>query len=237
MSKAKSGIFYQGVSEIDGSPIVGVMVVSSKNGKTGNMIQTYIIRSDMSPLDANRTGADYAICGNCPHRGIANPAKASGLADKRTCYVNLGQGALQVWKRFSTGGYPVLSQEQIQENVRGRMVRIGTYGDGFAVPETVWANIRAHAMGVTAYTHQAENSYNYYMKSADSLQDAQKQWSNGFRTFRIVSDYSEKQANEIACPSSRGVTCNDCGLCDGSKQAKSIVIEVHGVGKKHFQGV
>ncbi len=133
MSKAKSGIFYQGVSEIDGSPIVGVMVVSSKNGKTGNMIQTYIIRSDMSPLDANRTGADYAICGNCPHRGIANPNKVSGLADKRTCYVNLGQGALQVWKRFSTGGYPVLSQEQIQENVRGRMVRIGTYGDGFAV--------------------------------------------------------------------------------------------------------
>lgn len=237
MSKAKSGIFFQGASVIDGAPIVGVMIVSSSNSKTGNMVQTYIIRSDMNPIDANRTGADVSICGNCPHRGIANPDKVSGTADDRPCYVNLGQGALQVYKALVAGKYPILTEEEIINNVQGRMVRIGTYGDGYAIPSARWVVIRKHAKGVTAYTHQEANNEIHYMKSADSLDSAKQAWANGYRTFRIVSSYSEIQANEIICPSEKGVKCEDCGLCDGSKKAKSIVIQVHGAGKKHFTAV
>jgi hypothetical protein len=237
MSKTKSGIFYQGASIIDGSPIVGVMLVSSSNGKTGNMVQTYIIRSDMDPITANRKGKDYAICGNCPHKGTVNPAKTTGLAENRTCYVNLGQGALQVYKSFALGKYPVLSTEDIINNVSNRMVRIGTYGDGYAIPNQVWQLIKDNAAGITAYTHQETNNEKFYMKSADSLEFAKKAWESGYRTFRIVSDYSQKQNNEIACPSEKGVKCIDCGLCDGTKQAKNIVIQVHGSGKKHFTTV
>ena len=61
-------IFYQGPSQIDGAPIVGIAVLRSKNDKTGDMVQTYILRSDMTPLVALATGADSSICGACPHR-------------------------------------------------------------------------------------------------------------------------------------------------------------------------
>lgn len=235
--KPKSGIFYNGASVIDGKQIIGVMIVSSGNTKTGNVIQTYIIRSDMNPLEANRKGEDFSICGSCPHRGTANSEKVSGLADNRSCYVNLGQGVTQVYKSFLKGNYPVLTDEEITSNVSGRMVRIGTYGDGYAIPENRWALIRANAEGITAYTHQQNNTHDYYMKSADSLQEAQGHWRGGYRTFRIVKDYSEVQKNEIVCPSEKGVLCKDCGLCDGSKKAKSVVIKVHGVGAKNFKGV
>jgi hypothetical protein len=49
--------------------IVTGLTERSKNKKTGGMIQTYIIRTDMSPLDAMRQDKDKAICGNCPLRG------------------------------------------------------------------------------------------------------------------------------------------------------------------------
>jgi hypothetical protein len=117
------------------------------------------------------------------------------------------------------------------------MVRIGSYGDGAAVPSEVWQNIREHAQGVTAYTHQGLNQDSTFMVSADSLSVAQQAWKVGKRTFRIVTDYAQKQPNEVICPSSKGVTCNDCGLCDGNKQVKSVVIEVHGTGAKNFKGV
>lgn len=234
--KAKSGILWQGSSMIDGSPIVCVMIVSSSNTKTGNMVQTHIIRADVDPLTANRTGLDRAICGDCPHRGKADPTASKGLAVGRSCYVNIGQGPLGVFRKFKAGGYPTLTPDEIRQNVTGRMVRIGSYGDGAAVPASVWQGIKEYAQGVTAYTHQGLNQANHYMVSADSLAVAQSAWNTGKRTFRIVQDYSERQPNEVPCPSSKGIQCIDCGLCDGSTQAKSVVIQVHGIGAKHFQG-
>lgn len=63
-SKPKSSVIYQGPSLIDGSPIVCIAIIGSGNVKTGSMIQTYIIRSDISPMEASKSGLDYAICGN-----------------------------------------------------------------------------------------------------------------------------------------------------------------------------
>lgn len=51
-------VFYDGPSSIDGAPIIGVAVLKSENGKTGNMVQTYILRADMAPLSAIADGAD-----------------------------------------------------------------------------------------------------------------------------------------------------------------------------------
>ena len=60
-------IIYQGESLIDNKNIVVIYFNGSKNTKTGNMAQTYIIRSDIDPLLASKTGEDYSICGNCKH--------------------------------------------------------------------------------------------------------------------------------------------------------------------------
>ena len=45
--KPKGYIIYEGASLIDGKPIVEIAILSSKNVKTGNMIQTYILRPFM----------------------------------------------------------------------------------------------------------------------------------------------------------------------------------------------
>jgi len=76
----KNGVIYRGPSLIDGAPIVVVALWSKANRKTGGMLQTYVIRDDMDPLKASKTGADRAICGDCPHRGNAttDPARSCG---------------------------------------------------------------------------------------------------------------------------------------------------------------
>jgi len=99
--KPKSCVIYSGPSKIDGSPIVCVYIPASGNIKTGNMAQTYILRADIDPITASRTGADYAICGDCKHRGQVSPSKITGWASNRSCYVNLGQGPGQVYKAYN----------------------------------------------------------------------------------------------------------------------------------------
>lgn len=239
-ARAVSSVLWRGASLIDGSPIAVVATVGSANSKTGDMVQTWIIRTDMAPIEANRTGADVAVCGTCPHRGEV--VEGARMAQRRTCYVNLGQAPTAVFKCLSRGGYPeALTREARAAIGRGRMVRVGAYGDGAAVPAEVWADLISEADGHTAYSHQFDThvapSADLYMQSADTLATAQAAWSVGRRTFRIVADHSEiVRGAEVECPSARGVQCRDCGLCDGSKRAKSVAIVVHGTGARHFQG-
>jgi hypothetical protein len=238
---AKSSIIYQGPSLIDGSPIVVIAKVSkSRNSKTGAMVQTYIIRSDMSPLEASKTGLDYAICGNCKHRGTPSTLAKHKQAIKRSCYVVLGQGPQGIYKGFMRGIYPVASgHDAIAYLGAGRMVRIGTYGDGAAVPSHIWDSLISQAKGRTGYTHQtgmtgAAVRPDITMISADTLTEAEAAWAAGNRTFRVIKDVSEiVKGREISCPASAEAgfktTCMDCGLCAGNTvKAKSIAIIDHG---------
>jgi len=235
---ATSAIIYEGPSLIDGAPIVAIATVGSSNSKTGDMVQTWIIRTDVPPIEANRTGLDIAICGNCPHKGVV--VEGAKMAQNRTCYVNIGQAPTSVYKAYKRGAYRKATTAAAQAAIgAGRMVRIGSYGDGAAVPADVWEGLKADAKGHTAYSHQfdtaAAPSPSIYMHSADTLADAQTAWAAGRRTFRIVAEVAEiVKGSEIECPSDRGVKCADCGLCDGSKRAKSVAIVVHGTGAKHF---
>ena len=234
--KIKSGIVYSGPSVIDSKPIVVVAIAKSSNSKTGDMLQTYIIRSDIDPITANRIGADASICGGCKHKGTANTAKTKGLADGRTCYVNLGQGVLQVYKAYLKGNYRQLTDDEIIEMGRGNMVRIGTYGDGAAVPQDRIKLLKSEAAGFTAYSHNAKylgDNARYYMHSADSVQEAKAMHNAGYRTFRVIPVSQASNAllkNEIYCPSDKGVQCKDCGLCNGGymSKTKSIAIVAHG---------
>ena len=235
-------IIYQGKSLIDGAPIVVVALAKSTNKKTGNMVQTYIIRSDMDPLAASKSGADYSICGNCKHRGISNNDPNKKQAVKRSCYVTLFHGPLQVYKSFKKGNYK--HSKNITALGAGRMVRLGTYGDPAAVPSHIWNQLLKDAKGRTGYTHQsnikgADVRPDLTMISADNIKDARIAWQNKRRTFRIITAVSEKKDNEIICPASeeagKKTTCERCKLCSGSDiKAPSIAIVAHGSGAAYI---
>jgi hypothetical protein len=66
-------IIYEGPSVIDGAPIVAIATgfkSPSSNDKTGTMIQVWILRADIAPHEAQKTGADESICGDCPMRPL-----------------------------------------------------------------------------------------------------------------------------------------------------------------------
>ena len=156
------------------------------------------------------------------------------LAEKRKCYVRIDQGSLIVWKAYQKGSYP--KTNDISELGRGRMVRLGTYGDPAAVPSYVWHQLLEEAIGHTAYSHQNDIipiDKKIFMGSADSLEHAKKFWNDNIRTFRVIQNLDEIQDNEILCPASkeagRKSTCAKCKLCSGtsSNSKKSIAIVQH----------
>lgn len=249
--RPQSSVIYNGPSQLDGAPIVVVAIVTSANSKTGNMIQTHIIRSDIAPLEASRTGADYAICGNCQHRGTPTDAPGKKTAQGRTCYVNIGQGPTVVFKAYSRGKYPTATPEQTRALAAGRMVRLGTYGDPAAVPAHIWDDLLANAAGHTGYTHQHQHhgaDYSRMMYSADTADDAAQAHNKGFRTFRVIpvqqwQDHGKAALlkNEALCPASKEAgyksTCSTCKLCTGSTtKARSIAIVAHGTGRNSVKG-
>ena len=68
------------------------------------------------------------------------------------------------------------------------------------------------------------------------IEEQKQAIAEGWRTFRVTSDLSDKLPNEIVCPNTtKAIQCADCGLCSGmSTRARNIVIEVHGAKKKKF---
>ena len=234
MKQLNKAILYEGPSLIDGQPIVAIATYSDKNTKTGLMVQTYILCQNIDPRDANKTGQDFSICGNCPLKGIPTMDPKRKLAEKRKCYVRIDQGSLIVWKAYQKGSYP--KTNDISELGRGRMVRLGTYGDPAAVPSYVWHQLLEEAIGHTASSHQNDIipiDKKIFMGSADSLEHAKKFWNDNIRTFRVIQNLDEIQENEILCPASkeagRKSTCAKCKLCSGtsSNSKKSIAIVQH----------
>lgn len=232
-NKARGVVFYRGPSEIDGSPIVGVAVFASANRKTGNMVQTYILRDDMAPVEAIKSGADSAICGGCTHRGQHDK---SGLliSGTRTCYVVIGQGPTGVWKGLQADQYPTVDAKGL---FAGRFVRLGTYGDPAAIPFAVWSDLLEGTTGHNGYTHQWRDCDSRFaslcMASADDEQDRRDANALGYRTFRVRPDLS-KLKGEFVCPASeeagKKLTCVQCKACGGtsSKARADVAITLHG---------
>jgi hypothetical protein len=241
-NKKPSGyIIYRGASLLDGKPIVVVAITAeSKNGKTGNLVQTYIMADNgLSPVVSAQTLEDVSVCGDCKHR--------RGMGG--SCYVNLGQGARSVMDGVMRGIYP----EKILASTlaaKGRKVRLGTYGDPAAVPAAVWSSLLSQASGHTGYTHQwrkgkADHVKQWCMASADTMDEFAAAKFAGWRTFRVRdvnADGAEglKYVNEMACPASeeqgKRLTCEDCMACSGGIDSKkaSVTIVVHGSLKNRF---
>jgi hypothetical protein len=231
--------------------IVVIMIIRSSNKKTGNMVQTYIIRKDVNPLEALKNGKDKAICGDCIHRGrFIKNEKTGKIEWKRTCYVNVGQGVLQVYKSYIKGNYPKYNPHKhdvrlLDKNGNKRMIRLGTYGDPAFVPLRVWEYFLPKFDGKTGYTHQWGKSWidpnfkNIVMASCDSKSNVNDSNAIGYRSF-IVVPHDEKIAkindmNAINCLSdSIGRKCEECGLCNGNEKnkGKNVYINAHGSSKR-----
>lgn len=246
-------IIYSGPSKIDGSPIIAVYLQGSNNSKTGrSMSQVYILQADIDPIAANRTGADFGVCGDCPHRGVADSNKVSGLAVGRSCYVNLGQGPNQIYKAYKAGKYKPASLEELSSIGEGQVIRLGAYGDPLAIPSHIIRALLSKSKGHTSYTHASGllpgSTMSHSMISADTPEQALEAHNKGLRTFRVIpiKKWQDKGAKsllkgEILCPASKEagarVTCSDCLLCSGQNtKAKSIAIPAHGAGKIHHKG-
>lgn len=230
--KPTGAVIYRGPSLIDGQPIVVVAIHKSRNEKTGNMVQTYIMREDVAPLAALKTGEDSSVCGNCKHRPILGGA----------CYVNVGQGVRAVWDAYKRGRYP--GADYFREIGRGRMVRLGTYGDPAAVPYWVWQSLTSEAEGVTGYTHQWNNKAlgDFHlerirllcMASADTPEEKAQANAQGWRTFRVRLAEESLTTKEVACPAAKEsgykLTCAQCKACNGTSSTRtaSIAIIAHG---------
>jgi hypothetical protein len=230
-------IVYEGPSALDGAPIVVILTAinGSMNRKTGHMVQSYILRADIDPVKAAQAGHDASICGQCEHRPAL--AKKTGRAP---CYVNIGQGPLQVFKAYRRGSYHRTDPATAAALITARKLRIGSYGDPAAAPLELWQTLTRHTRGHTGYTHQWQRrDFDHsqwralVMASADTIDQAALANLYGLRAFR-VSVGPNKQPGEAICPASaeagRRTTCAECMLCNGSTDARDIVIEDHARG-------
>ena len=233
-------ILYRGPSQINGAPIVVVALYrqTGTNAKTGAMLQTYILPdSSLHIMDILRQGLDVAVCGGCPHR-YAYDAQGVAIPGTRTCYVNLGQGVRVVLQGVQAGRYVSVANQPdaIAELGRGRMVRLGTWGDPAAVPVHVWRNLLRDATGHTGYTHQwrserlAAPLKGLVMASCETAQDVSKANAKGWGgTFRVLP-VGSPVAPQAMCPASaeagKVATCADCGRCNGA--GGNVEIVAHG---------
>lgn len=236
-------ILYRGPSLLDGKPIVVIanrITQASDNGKTGAMVQTFIIRSDVDPLTALKSGDDASICGDCKHRPINGGA----------CYVNVGRSVMSVYGAFQRGRYAEIGVDfdasLLPELFAGLIFRGGTYGDPTAAPFMIWRACTLKTKRKTGYTHQWRNPRFaafklIFMASVDSESEAREAEAAGWRYFRVRGKNEPVAFMETVCPASaeagHRTTCAKCALCGGKevKTGKSIVIIAHGITADRFQ--
>lgn len=219
-------IIYEGPSLLDSKPIVVLTTTGSKNDKTGDMIQTWIMRADVAPNDAIKNGCDSSVCGDCKLRSNG-------------CYVVVYQAPLSTWRRYKLGGHAMAEARDVG---RGRMVRVGSYGDPAAVPAQVWAELLSEARGNTGYSHQwkkphAQPLKQLVMASCDTAEERTKAKARGWRTFRVKLASEPVLKGEVVCPATTvGLTCEACGICDGNqrKLKSDVVLDVHGYQTKRY---
>ena len=101
-------VLYEGPSLIDGAPIVVIATGfqrPSANAKTGDMLQTWILRADVNPLQAIHTGRDVSVCGDCPLRGLLETRQRRTINRRLACYVAIHQAPLAVHDAYRRGRY------------------------------------------------------------------------------------------------------------------------------------
>lgn len=245
-------IFYNGPSVLDGNPIVGILTGYNKKGsanaKTGRMLQTWILRSDIHPSVAAKSGDDFSICGNCKLRADPTTGRA------RRCYVVTAYGPAAVYRAYKASRYIEYSESVLSSRLSQLdrvALRMGSYGDPAAIPQSAWENLLRRCDNHTGYTHQwRSNSARWLqglvMASVDSVAEYIEATSLGWKCF-LVHNHKDLRTRELAlahgvklCPSSKEwvdsgkkhVSCEKCLACDGTKGSR--IIAGHGSSKNRI---
>jgi hypothetical protein len=245
MSKPNGYVVWEGPSPVDGRPIVFIVTnlhSRSANVKTGEMVQSFILRTDVHPLAAIRSAEDASVCGHCPHRGRLSD-DGMRMVD-RSCYVDVAKSVAAVWSAYRRGSYPRVSPEVMGRMLAGDRVRLGAYGDPGMVPLSVLQAVMAECTG-TGYTHQWRHIDLAYsslvMASADSVEDRRAARSMGYRSFWVLPAHADSMPEgTVECASTRERAprqCIDCLMCGGTRDgavsgAVDVAILAHGSGAK-----
>jgi hypothetical protein len=242
---------YTGPSMLDGAPIVVLASLGSSNVKTGPMVQTWIVRSDMTPVEASKALADASICGTCPRR------QSTG----GDCYVLIHNAPQSSYKAWVRQGRPEGDVETaalaIARDAAAHGIRLGSYGDPAAVPHTVWQTLIARVEALTGrpvkhtgYTHQwravsftGPTAYAHHawcrtnlMASVDSVRESVLARAMGYRYFLAIpaADVADVPGATVECLATRQgslATCQTCGICDGAQgraARASVYLVEHG---------
>lgn len=222
-------IVWEGPSAFDGTPLVLLLTINSGNQKTGNMLQSYILRQDILPSEAAKMGYDKPTCGNCPHR----PVSARNNPRQSECYVNTAYAPNRVWRQYNSGKAQYLENYRL---IEGRYLRMGSYGDPAMVPIAVWHGLLAVCSGHTGYTSQWMESFaapfqGLVMASCSHLAAKEKAESLGWVTYTNLPVGSPAPSGADKCgystDNNNTVSCLTCRLCDG--KSGSIWTEDHGL--------
>lgn len=248
LEAAQGYVVWRGNSPEDGAPLVCVatgFLRPSDNPKTGPMVQVYVIREDVNPAEAVKTGQSSSVCNSCPLqpalvKAAKEAAKRAGMPapELPVCYVTSHYGPRSVWEAWKAGSYPAVTVRQFKRLFRGRKVRLGSYGNFSNVALGIVRAIAKASAGWTLYEHnwrleRVQPMRALAMASVSTLAEKAEAKALGWRTFRVTRDANDVQADEVRCPASdeagKKTTCERCRLCCGTeRQAKSVVIMDHG---------
>tara|TARA_R110002012_G_C11535100_1_gene600909 strand:- start:117 stop:860 length:744 start_codon:yes stop_codon:yes gene_type:complete len=232
-----AAIIYQGVSAFDGKPIAAIATGikrKSKNSKTGAMVQLWIISQDLSPYDASQASSDTSNCGDCKHRHSLGGG----------CYVDLLKAPNSVYNCYKRGGYEDINAATLA-HLSSLKVRLGAYGDMFAIPYKPLANFLKHVRKRTGYTHAWQNldkrslelARKYFVASVDNFEELVKAQDLELSTFRVKAPKEVMTADKfgygIEClNTTHDIECADCLLCNGrdtdKTRPRNIFIDAHG---------
>jgi hypothetical protein len=265
LSIASNGfVLYDGPSLYDNAPIVVIATGFKKpsiNPKTKDMIQIAIMRSDIHPQNAIRSGEDKSVCGLCKHRGIVkrvsdiqlshHRTEETRLSSNRSCYVDI-RHIISMWRKYKGltkgGTYPKVTRDEIANLFKKANYppRFGDYGDPAMVPLWVWKEVargaREGGWKWTGYTSQWRlkrvQPYKPYLQASVNTYDEQEQAREmGWKTYRVGRKHEPKLPGEIYCPETyeggEVSHCNTCTLCMGtSGTGPNILTRPTGEGKK-----
>ena len=211
------------------------LVNPSSNTKTGDVLQVKHVANEQSPTQTIKSKKDDIVCGDCPLKG-------------KVCYVN--PISLNASWKSTRGQAPLGEFPKVNKSVR-----FGEYGETVLALDfdffKAWVGwIKSQGLRHFGYTHQWKKAktnkvpWNKYLmasiddisaKNAGTTSAKLKDFANslGWRTFRVIKDLSELLPDEILCVNTtHGVTCDDCGLCNGKKspndRRKNIAALAHG---------
>lgn len=205
-----------------------LFTAQSKNSKTGNVPTAWVGESKEEAWNS---------CEGCSLRGNG-------------CYAWRGSvqlGFLNVARANRNGADKSLEFALENRHKDAKMFRLTAIGDigrcGDEIAASILSKIDEAGLEPVGYTHHwreenvAETWKGVLMASCETEDDADLAVSQGWRATMIVDEsvnqsfYTKAGNKVVICPAQtkKGITCNDCRLCNGKKKAAPIIaFQVHG---------